>query len=451
MEHASGLLHALGLELTLEQLRWFAVAIFVGVYAMIMLEKYFHRTVAAMLGAAIILFLGIMPPKEAWNAIDFNTIFLLFGMMNIVTLLVWSGFFNVLTKWVLRFTGIDPIKIMIVFAVVTATLSAFLDNVTTVLFITPIIIKITEVLELNPIPYVISIILASNMGGTTTLIGDPPNIIIGSIAGKHFMDFIINVAPFATIAFIVGQALNVFQVKVEGHLDISDKFDLEELEKLEFGDVNPRLMFKAVTIFIITILLFFIGHVIHIEPGIIALFTSTILLLWSGISPVQILEKVEWATLLFFMGLFVVVGALEHTGVFEIVANWLLGIMGKDIGKGIWIIGGFSAIISGIVDNIPFTMSMALVLKDIAHVLGPASDHLWWALSLGACLGGNFTLIGASANIVAADISTRHGHPITFMTFLRYGTPVAVISTFTALVIYYLVHIIMLKTHIAML
>ncbi len=448
MEHASGLLHALGFDLTIEQLRWFAVAIFVGVYAMIMLEKYFHRTVAAMLGAAIILVLGIMPPAKAWAAIDFNTIFLLFGMMNIVTLLVWSGFFNVLTKWVLRYTGINPVKIMIVFAIVTAVLSAFLDNVTTVLFITPIIIRITEVLELNPIPYVVSIILASNMGGTTTLIGDPPNIIIGSIAGKHFMDFIINVAPFATIAFIVGQTLNVFQVKVEGHLDISDQIDLEELEKLEFGDVKPKLMFKAVTIFLLTILLFFIGHIIHIEPGIIALFMATILMLWSGISPVQILEKVEWATLIFFMGLFIVVGSLEYTGVFEMVASWLLNIMGDDIGKGIWIVGGFSALISGIVDNIPFTMSMALVLKDIAHVIGPASDHLWWALSLGACLGGNFTLIGASANIVAADISTRHGHPITFMTFLRYGTPVAVISTFTALIIYYLVHIIMLKTHI---
>ncbi len=438
MHEVGGILHAFGIELSKQQLQLLALAIFVGVYLMIVFERIFHRTIAALIGASVVLVVGIIPPKVAWSSIDFNTIFLLFGMMNIVTILVRSGFFNRLTKFALRITGTNPTKIMITFAVITAVLSALLDNVTTVLFITPIIVKIAIVLELNPIPFVVSVILASNMGGTATLIGDPPNIIIGSIAKKNFIDFLIHVAPHATIAFIVGQAFNVIYNRFEGNLNPKVELDLKDLEKLEFGEEDRSLMFKGLTIFVLTIVLFMIGHVIHIEPGVIALFTSSILMLWVHLSPAWILERVEWTTLIFFMGLFMVVGALEHTGVLAIASSYLVNYIGGDIDKGIWLIGGLSSIISGIVDNIPFTMSMAFVLKDMAHIIGPDIDHFWWALSLGACLGGNFTLVGASANIVAADISARHGYNIDFITFLKYGTPVAIISTITALLSYYL-------------
>ncbi len=429
-----GLLKALNIEISPEGLQKLALGLFILVYVMIILEKYFHRTVAALLGASIVMVLGVLPPHRAWASIDYNTIFLLFGMMNIVTVLAHSGFFNLLAVKALKITGTNPFRILLTFAVLTAFFSAFLDNVTTILFMTPIIIRITKVLDLPPVPYVIALVLASNTGGTTTLIGDPPNIIIGSIAKKSFNDFLIHVAPHAIVGFTVGLIVNFFYLHITGILKPKrEKVDLEEFEALQEEEVYPDLMKKGVIIFIATIVLFILGHTLHMEPGIIALFTSTILMMWSGLSPAYVLEKVEWTTLLFFVGLFIVVGALEHTGVFTEAAGYLTNLMGTDIDKGIWIIGGASAIISGFVDNIPFTMSMAFVLKNMSTSFSSGFDTLWWALSLGACLGGNFTLIGASANIVAAAIAEKEGYHISFLTFMKYGTPVAILSTIVAL------------------
>ncbi len=433
-----GLFQAFHIQVTQAGLQKMALTIFILVYVMIILEKYFHRTVAALLGASVVMVLGIISPHSAWSSIDYNTIFLLFGMMNIVTVLAHSGFFNLLAIKALKITGTNPFKILLTFTILTAFFSAFLDNVTTILFMTPIIIRITKVLDLPPIPYVIALVLASNTGGTTTLIGDPPNIIIGSIAKKTFNDFLIHVAPHAILGFALGLAVNLLYLKFTNVLKPKRKTtDLKEFESLQEEEVYPELMRKGVIVFIATIVLFILGHTLHIEPGIIALFTSTILMMWSGLSPAYVLEKVEWTTLLFFVGLFIVVGSLEHTGVFTEAANYLMGLMGTDVSRGVWIIGASSAVISGFVDNIPFTMSMAFVLKNMAQHIQGDFDALWWSLSLGACLGGNFTLIGASANIVASALAEKEGYHISFVTFMKYGTPVAIISTAVALLSLY--------------
>ncbi|RKQ63231.1 putative tyrosine transporter P-protein [Thermovibrio guaymasensis] len=438
-----GLLAAFNVHLSKAQLAELSVLLFVFTYAMILLEKFFHRTIAALIGASLVLVIGVITPEKAWEAIDQNTIFLLFGMMNIVTVMGKSGFFHLVAAKAVKLTKGSPARVLWIFSLLTALFSAFLDNVTTVLFMAPVMINIAEKLKLNPIPYLIAIVLASNTGGTATLIGDPPNIIIGSIAGKTFNDFLIEVAPYATLAFLIGLVVMHFMMAKGGFL--KSKATSEELQEILSGKVDEslldrRLMKKSVTVFLITIVLFIVGHNLGLEPGVIALFMATILALISGLSPAWILEKVEWTTLIFFMGLFMVVGALEVNGVFEEAAQWLIKEIGTDIHRGILIVGFTSALISGFVDNIPFTMSMAYVLKGMEAQMGSVMDPLWWSLSLGACLGGNLTIIGASANIVTADIAERNGYKIDFFRFMKYGTPVAVITVVVAILLFYVEH-----------
>ena len=438
-----GLLAAFNVHLSKAQLAELSVLLFVFTYAMILLEKFFHRTIAALVGASLVLVIGVITPEKAWEAIDQNTILLLFGMMNIVTVMGKSGFFHLVAAKAVKLTKGSPARVLWIFSLLTALFSAFLDNVTTVLFMAPVMINIAEKLKLNPIPYLIAIVLASNTGGTATLIGDPPNIIIGSIAGKTFNDFLIEVAPYATLAFLIGLVVMHFMMAKGGFL--KSKATSEELQEILSGKVDEslldrRLMKKSVTVFLITIVLFIVGHNLGLEPGVIALFMATVLALISGLSPAWILEKVEWTTLIFFMGLFMVVGALEVNGVFEEAAQWLIREIGTDIHRGILIVGFTSALISGFVDNIPFTMSMAYVLKGMEAQMGSVMDPLWWSLSLGACLGGNLTIIGASANIVTADIAERNGYKIDFFRFMKYGTPVAVITVVVAILLFYVEH-----------
>lgn len=436
---AGGLLAALGLHLSQNQLAGWSVAIFAGTYLLIFLEAYMHRTMAALLGASVVLFLGIMTPAQAWQAIDNNTMFLLFGMMNIVAIMAKSGFFALVAERALEFTQGKPVRILWVFSLLTAFFSAFLDNVTTVLFMAPVVLHLALRLKLPPVPYLIAVVLASNVGGTTTLIGDPPNIIIGSFAGKSFNDFLVNVAPYALAAFVVGTwVMQLMLARMGAFRQALSPEDLKQaLHEDDQVEIDRPLLQKSVAVFLVTVALFVLHDRLGLESGVIALGMSSLLALVSRVSPVWFLEKVEWVTLVFFAGLFIVVGALEHTGVFGQVANWLHSIFGGDIKKGILIIGFFSAIISGLVDNIPFTISMAYVLKGLQATLGPGMDPLWWALSLGACLGGNLTLIGASANVVTADLATRAGHPIKFSTFLLYGTPVSAITVTLSLLLFY--------------
>jgi Na+/H+ antiporter NhaD/arsenite permease-like protein len=417
--------------------------IFIIAYIFILFEKFFHRTVTVLIFGSVVILIGLIEPSKAWNYIDYNTIFLLFGMMNIVIIMGKSGLFHLLASKILDITGNNIYKIIIFFSVFTAIASALVDNVTTVLFLTPIIIRLCENIKVNPIPIVISIVLASNTGGTTTLIGDPPNIIIGSIAKKSFVDFLIHVTIPAITGFITGLIINILMLKKIIKLDTIKigKEDIEEIEKLEKELVlDYKLMKISVLFFILTIVMFILGHKFHWESGIIALFTSSLLMLFTKLSPIEIFERIEWATIFFFVGLFMIVGAMEEHKVFHFISEKLITLIGDNLYKGMLIVSLFSMFISGFVDNIPYTVAFSKVLKEIVTV-NPSLDPLWWALSIGACMGGNLTLIGASANIVAADIATRKGYKIDFITFLKYGTPVALISTITAIITYIILHI----------
>ncbi len=433
------LLSSLGVNLSPGTLTVLAIALFVATYAMILLEKYVHRTVAALLGACAVMVTGILTPTLAWASIDFNTIFLLFGMMNIVNVLSRSGFFDLVARRAMIVTRGEPARVLWIFSILTAVFSAFLDNVTTVLFMAPVVVTVVARLGLRPMPYLIAVILASNTGGTATLVGDPPNIIIGSVAGKGFGDFLVNVAPYAAVATVLGIGLMHLLMRARG--DLAGAGNSERLRAALTDTTpiktNPKLMTQALGVFAVTLLLFMIGHPLGLEAGLVALTTSTFLMLIADLTPVELFEQVEWTTLLFFMGLFIVVGGLEHVGVFQTVAAGLTGAIDGNIGTGILAVGFASAIISGFVDNIPFTISMASVLRELQVTLGPAMDPLWWALSLGACLGGNLTLIGASANIVVSDIAAREGHPMGFVQFMKYGTPVALVTVTVALGLYY--------------
>ncbi|HIC08943.1 MAG TPA: TRAP transporter large permease subunit [Aquificales bacterium] len=422
---------------------WISIGLFLATYAMIILEKFFHRVPAALLGGALAIFIGLVTPKEAWESIDHNTMFLLVGMMVIVSVLIESGFFSILSNWALRITKGDPLKILLVFTFLTAFLSAFLDNVTTVLFMVPILLQMLVKLRINPIPYVIATVLASNIGGTATLIGDPPNIIIGSLGHFTFNDFIVNLAPIVIITHIFGTITFVLYMKWRGYLErkITDERELKEIIEGQKAEYDIPLMRKGLIIFGITLLLFFFHHLIGLEPGTVALTMASILLLWTKLNPEKVFERVEWGTLMFFVGLFMVIGTLEVTGVFEDLAHFVAGIV-KDALSGIWIIGGLSAIISGIVDNIPFTMAMSYVLLDLQQSVHFNVEPLWWALALGACLGGNLTIIGASANVVAAGLVEKEGYKISFFDFVKMGTPVAVVTVFVALFLLWLKYLI---------
>ena len=422
---------------------WISIGLFLGTYAMIILERYFHRVPAALLGGALAIFIGLVTPKEAWESIDHNTMFLLVGMMVIVSVLIESGFFSILSNWALKLTKGDPLKILLVFTFLTAFLSAFLDNVTTVLFMVPILLQMLVKLRINPIPYVIATVLASNIGGTATLIGDPPNIIIGSLGHFTFNDFLVNIAPIVIITHIFGTITFVLYMKWRGYLErkITDQEELDRIIDSQRAEYDIPLMRKGLIVFGITLLLFFFHHLIGLEPGTVALTMAAVLLLWTKLNPEKVFERVEWGTLMFFVGLFMVIGTLEVTGVFEDLAHFVAGIV-KDALSGIWIIGGLSAIISGIVDNIPFTMAMSYVLLDLAQSVHFNVEPLWWALALGACLGGNLTIIGASANVVAAGLVEREGYKITFMDFLKMGTPVAVVTVVVALFLLWLKYLI---------
>ncbi|MCL6527101.1 MAG: ArsB/NhaD family transporter [Thermaceae bacterium] len=440
---AIGLLGLLGYKGPPEGLAGWALAVFAGTYVLIFLERYLHRTMAALLGASTVLVLGILTPQEAWRSIDYGTMFLLFGMMLMVAIMAKSGFFALMADHALRYTEGSPKRILWVFSLLTAFFSAFLDNVTTVLFMAPVVLHLCLRLKIPPVPFLVAVVLASNLGGTATLIGDPPNIIIGSIGGKSFNDFLVNVAPYVALAFLAGIGAMQLLLARQGLLDqrVSREAVRALLEEPGRLEVDWPLLRKSVGVFALTVLLFVLSHgVLHLESGVIALFMASLLALISRTSPVWFLERVEWVTLIFFAGLFIVVGGLEHTGVFHALAVWLRELMGTNLKLGVLIVGVGSALISGFVDNIPYTISMSYVLRDLRQTLGPSMDPLWWALSIGACLGGNLTLIGASANVVTADIAARAGHPISFLTFLRYGTPISAVTVGVALLLFYVLH-----------
>ena len=402
-----------------------AVVIFAVTMAAIMTEKI-HRTAAAIAGAILLILTGVLSVESGFSYVDGNTLGVLIGMMLFVTVVKNSGIFEYIAIRAAKAVKGRPWALMALFMVITALLSAFLDNVTTVLLIGPMTLAITNMLKLNPVPFFMTQILAANIGGTATLIGDPPNIMIGSAAGLSFNDFILSTGPavllvmLATVAcfyFIYGRKLQVTREAREIILG------LDETKAIK----DRPLLIKSVVMIVLVVLGFVFHAQLHLESCTIALTAAAIMLLIGRQDLEETVAGVEWTTILFFTGLFVVVGGLQETGVIQLLADWLMSATHGSLALTLVIILWFSALISAFLDNIPFVATLIPLILAMGNS-GMDIAPLWWAVSLGACLGGNGTLIGASANVVLSGISTRHGYPITFASCLKVGFPLMLVS-----------------------
>ena len=406
-----------------------AVAVFVVVMITIMTEKL-HRSLAAITGAMIVLALHVMPFDAAMEHIDFNTLGVLLGMMLFVSVVKLSGVFEFLAIKCARLAKGDPWKIMLLFVLLTAVLSAFLDNVTTVLLIGPMTLTVCKLLDVNPIPFFMTEILASNIGGTATLIGDPPNIMIGSAAGYSFFDFILYDAP--AVAIILVAILGVFYALYGRKMNVDDEHKARIMELDEHAQIKNRRLLKQSVVMTALVVVGFMAHgALGLESCIIALGAAGIIMLISGESIEEALSNVEWTTLSFFAGLFVIVGALAETGVIGMLANGLIDATGGNVFITMLVLLIGSAVISSFLDNIPFVATMIPILLAMEST-GMDVTPLWWAVSLGACLGGNGTLIGASGNVVLCDISKKHGYEITFAKFFKTGFPIMLLTILIA-------------------
>ena len=414
---------------TIEQI--VSIVIFVGVFALIISEKV-HRTSAALAGAVLLWLTHIITFEQGMEEIDFNTLGVLCGMMLFVAVAKQSGIFQFLAIKAAKIAKGDPWKIMMYLVIITAVCSAFLDNVTTVLLISPMTFTICKILDESPIPFFMTQILASNVGGTATLIGDPPNIMIGSGAGLTFADFI-NYDGIACV-FILAAFIVLFYFIYGRKLNSSPEARASIMALNEEEAVTDRgLMHKSVGMILIVIVAFMLHGQLGLESSVIALTAAAIMLVIGGQDIEEMILGVEWTTLGFFAGLFVVVGGMVQTGVIDMLAQALIDVTGGDPVATMLVILFASAIISSILDNIPFTATMIPIILYMGSQ-GIDVWPLWWALSLGACLGGNGTLIGASANVVLSGISTREGYPITFMSFLKVGMPLMLVSVVIAAV-----------------
>ncbi len=404
-------------------------------YVFIALEKIPKVTIA-LLGAAITIILGlvsqtktldgVIDPHYFINFVDFNVIFLLVSMMIIVSITTRSGVFSYIANELLKFTKGHPIKVLVALGLFTAAVSAFLDNVTTVILIMPITFSIAKKLEINPIPFLLTEIVASNIGGTATLIGDPPNIIIGSAAGFAFMDFIKELTGVVAVILIAVILMLVLCFK---KILVADENKMQEVVKIDNSKTitDYNLMVRSMIVLFLVILGFMLHDVIHIETCVVAMLGASILLLFE--KPTQILQDVEWNTIFFFVGLFIIIGGLEASGGIKLMAEWILNVTEGSKTATAMIILWASGIISGIIDNIPYTATMAPMIAEIQKVMGSNYAYpLWWCLSLGACLGGNMTIIGAAANVIVSENAAKEGHPIAFLKFMKYGVAVVLIS-----------------------
>lgn len=408
-----------------------AIVVFVVVIGLIMSEKV-HRAAAALAGAVVLVITGVMNGQKALSYIDFNTIGVLVGMMILVAVIRQSGLFEYVAIKAAKIAHGDPWKIMIAFILITAALSGILDNVTTVLLVGPMTIAIAKMLEINPVPFLMTQILASNVGGTATLIGDPPNIMIGSAANLSFIDFLDNTGLAVALVIVFMIIMMRFeykkQIEIEG-LDTSKIMNLDPNKSI----TNKPLLIKGVTVIGLVIIGFIFHDKLGVESSVIALAAAALMLVIGGTSVENAIQDVEWTTIVFFMSLFVVVGGLTETGVIKQMAAVVID---KTAGHPVMmmlILLWASAILSSFLDNIPFVATLIpLVLALKAD--GMDVEPLWWAISLGACLGGNGTMIGASANVVLSDISTKHGYPITFKSYLRVGMPFMLGSVFISMV-----------------
>ncbi|NBI29757.1 ArsB/NhaD family transporter [Chengkuizengella marina] len=418
---------------------WAAIAIFLFAYAFIISEKI-NRAVIALFGAGLMIVLGIVDLELAFtHHIEWDTITLLIGMMILVGITSKSGVFQYVAIKTAKVAKGNPITILLYLSLLTAVGSAFLDNVTTVLLIVPVTFSITRILNVNPVPFLISEILFSNIGGTATLVGDPPNIMIGS-ANPHltFNKFIINLAPVVLVIMAVTIIIIYFlyrkQVKTSQEM-IDKLMSLDERTYIK----DAVLMKKSVAVLLLTILGFMLHNVLHLEAAVIAMAGATLLML-IGVKEhdlEEVFESVEWVTIFFFVGLFTLVGGLIDIGLIGSLAQKALDVTGGDIPFAAYLILWISGVASATIDNIPFVATMIPLLQDMAVGMGLSADSpqfevLWWSLALGACLGGNGTLIGASANVIVAGMASREGKGFSYIKFLLIGAPITLVSLIIA-------------------
>lgn len=406
-----------------------ALLIFLGSYGAIISEKI-HRTTIALFGGALMIVVGIFlefyDQHSAIAAIDFNTIGLLVGMMIVVGISKDTGIFQYVAVKAAKFAKGDPWKILILFSIITAVFSALLDNVTTVLLMVPMTIVICDNLRINPLPFLFVEILMSNVGGCATLIGDPPNILIGSAAGLSFMDFVVNLAPIVVVLFIllIPIVKFLYKKKIEAKKEYMDQImELDERESIQ----HPALLKKSLFVLGLVIVGFFLHGALHMEAATIAIFGAGLLLILDNKNPEKALHEIEWTTIFFFIGLFVLVGGLEHVGVIGWAAEKLLSVTGGDLKVTSIVILWSAAVFSAFIDNIPFVATMIPLVHDLGSTFSNL-DPIWWSLALGACLGGNGTLVGASANLVVAGMAEKAGYKVKFVDFMKIGLVIMVIT-----------------------
>ena len=416
---------------------WLAAILFVITYGVVMSEKV-NRAVVALVAAGLMIILGILNQEAAIRGIDFNTIGLLIGMMVIVAITRQSGIFQFLAIWAAKKVDARPWGILVMISLVTAVTSAFLDNVTTVLLVVPVTLLITEELKVKPYPYLFAMIFASNIGGTATLIGDPPNIMIGSATGLTFNDFAYNLAPLVLIVLAV-TLIPIYFIWGR-HLKATPEDRQRVMQFNEFEAItNWRLLKQCLTVISLVVAGFVFAHSLKLEAATVAMTGAAVLLLLAnfGKGPddqskhvLEAFNEVEWITIFFFVGLFIVVHGVDSTGLLKLLAEKMVAMTGGNLTATAMIILWSSAILSAIIDNIPFVATMIPLIKAMAPTFG--GEHgllpLWWALSLGACLGGNGTLVGASANLVVAGFAERAGQPIRFLQYTLVAFPIMLLS-----------------------
>ncbi|MCV7076736.1 ArsB/NhaD family transporter [Mycobacterium szulgai] len=409
-----------------------AIAVFVIAYVLIASDRV-HKTVAALVGAAIVVTLPIISSHDVFysheTGIDWDVIFLLLGMMIIVSVLRQTGVFEYVAIWAAKRARGSPLRIMILLVLVMAIGSALLDNVTTVLLIAPVTLLMCDRLAINPAPFLMAEVFSANIGGAATLVGDPPNIIIASRAGLSFNDFLLNMAPIAII--VLGALVALLPLLFRGSFKVAadrvaDVMSLNEREAIR----DPKLLIKSVGVLLLVFAVFVAHPVLHIQPSLAALLGAGVLILISGLHHSDYLSSVEWETLLFFVGLFVMVGALVKTGVIDTLARAATELSGGNQLFAVMLILGVSAPVSGIIDNIPYVATMTPIVAGLVAAMPNQvnSESLWWGLALGADFGGNLTAVGASANVVMLGIARREGISISFWEFTRKGIVVTAVS-----------------------
>ena len=427
---------------------WMATTIFIATYVMIVSEKV-HKTTIALLAAALMLVLKVLDQHEAFHieslGVDWNVIFLLISMMIIINLMRPTGIFQYIAIKSAKISRGDPLKIMVLFAVVTAVLSALLDNVTTVLLIAPVTLFISDALEVDPVPFLLVEVFASNIGGTATMIGDPPNMMIASRAKLDFMAFIYHLTPIVLVIMVI--FLLIVKIVFGKKLKTTEALKERIIQMNEKEAIKDPVMLKK-SLFVVSIVLVgFIFHgAFHYEPATVAFFGAGLLLYLSGTkNPHKYLAEIEWTTIFFFIGLFIVIGGVVKVGLIKWMSMQMIGVTEGNLFATSMVMIGFSAIASAIVDNIPYVATMNPLVVDMAKHLWPGETGIallqhpdlmpvWWSLALGACLGGNASPVGASANVIVLGIAEKSGNKISFLRYVAYGVPIMILTIFISMI-----------------